>query len=68
MVVIEGGGELDRFAVGQQAAGAGVAPLVELVQQGAHDSPVSRMVMLSRPGGRPSPAGAVPVSTFGTPW
>ena len=30
--------------------------------------PVWRTVMLSRPGGRPSPSGAVPASTFGTPW
>ena len=31
-------------------------------------SPVSRTVMLSRPSGRPSPSGAVPVNTLGTPW
>jgi hypothetical protein len=33
-----------------------------------YENPVSRTVMLSRPAGRPSPAGAVPGSTFGTPW
>ena len=30
--------------------------------------PVSRNVMLSRPGGRPRPSGAVPAITLGTPW
>src|SRR4051812_17359030 len=30
-------------------------------------SPVSRMVMLTLPGGRPKPCGAVPSSTLGTP-
>ena len=33
-----------------------------------HASPVSRTVMLTRPGGRSSRPGAVPSSTFGTPW
>ena len=32
-----------------------------------HASPVSRTVMLTRPGGRSSQPGAVPSSTFGTP-
>ncbi len=32
------------------------------------EKPVSRTVMLRRPGGRPRPAGAVPGNTFGTPW
>jgi len=36
--------------------------------RGAHDNPVSRTVMLSRPGGRPRPGGAVPGTTLGTPW
>ena len=30
--------------------------------------PVSRTVMLSRPGGSPRPAGALPGKSFGTPW
>ena len=34
---------------------------------GTQSSPVSRMVMLSRPAGRSSQWGAVPSTTFGTP-
>ena len=33
-----------------------------------YERPVSRTVMLSRPGGRSSHGGAVSSSTFGTPW
>src|SRR5689334_11282321 len=33
-----------------------------------HHRPVSRTVMLSRPGARSSQGGAVPLITFGTPW
>ena len=46
---------------------AGAAPEAPAAAQPRH-SPVSRTVMLKRPGGRPSPRGPVPSSTFGTPW
>lgn len=45
-----------------------ITPRIDAVPTGAHASPVSRTVMLSRPGGRSSHEGAVPSSTFGTPW
>ena len=37
-------------------------------RHGVPQRPVSRTVRLSRPGGRPSPPGAVPSRTLGTPW